>query len=44
VLPGNDGRSADSDHDYQDIYARSTREIHCVPPLEFVSLFAYSVA
>jgi hypothetical protein len=29
---GNDARRADTDHDYQDLYARSTREIHGVPP------------
>jgi hypothetical protein len=41
---GNYARCADADHDYQDFYARSTREIHGVPPLESVWLFAYSAA
>ena len=26
---GYDARRADADRDYQDLYARSTREIHC---------------
>jgi hypothetical protein len=30
---GNDARRGDAAHDYQDFYARSTREIHDVPHL-----------
>jgi hypothetical protein len=44
VLLGDDARRADADDDYQDLYTRSIRPIHSVPPLESVWLLGYSAA
>jgi hypothetical protein len=41
---GNDARRGDAAHDYQDLYARSTRDIHVFRLRNPFWLFAYSAA